>query len=378
MIEGIVAFGRVLRDHGVRLSVPSVLDALRGLRCVGVERVDDVRTLLRAALITRMEDIPLFERLFKDFWLHPWTQEPDATESDLPARDRDSERPSSADGEPVIAEAGLGESQEREAWLGSAHVMYSRRETLRTQDFKDLAEADDSRMARLIHELIAPLVRRMAVSRRPSQSGTQLDFRRLLRKSAPYGGEMVMFPRVEPRLRVKRLIFLCDVSGSMNPYLRFMLNFIKELQAIPTRVETFVFATRLTRITSILRHVPFPRALSEIAETVRDWSGGTRIGECLAQFASYRGGSLLGSRTVVLLFSDGWDRGDSALLERELHRMHLRCYRVLWLNPLLGSPGYEPTCRGMKTALPYLDSFLSTHNLAGLERVAGTLRGILM
>jgi uncharacterized protein len=156
-----------------------------------------------------------------------------------------------------------------------------------------------------------------------------------------------------------------------------MLRFIKEVQELPTQVETFVFATRLSRITPLLARLPFTRAMVEIGKTVRDWHGGTRIGSCLQQFTSFRGGAMLRSSTVIMIFSDGWDRGDPLVLEREMTKLHLRCYRVIWINPLLGGASYEPTCRGMKTALPHIDSFLPGHNVASIERLAGTLRAIL-
>jgi hypothetical protein len=215
------------------------------------------------------------------------------------------------------------------------------------------------------------------VRKKSVESGMALDFRRLFRKNVRYGGEIFELPRLKPKRRIRRLVFLCDVSGSMNPYLWFMLRFIKAIQQVPTKVETFVFATRLHRITPTLVRLPFSKAMEEVAKTVRDWSGGTRIGSCLQEFTSFRGGGMLGSSTVVLIHSDGWDRGDSSLLRQEMAKIQRRSYRVLWINPLLGAASYEPTCRGMKTALPFVDSFLPGHNVSALERVAGTLRGLL-
>ncbi len=251
------------------------------------------------------------------------------------------------------------------------------RRYLRDQDFKEVPNNLDRRIDHLIKEIVAPLLRRLGARRRAAAVGTNLDFRRLLRKNVQYGGEIFELPRLRQRLRIKRLVFLCDVSGSMNPYLRFMLRFIKEVQELPTRVETFVFATRLSRITPLLARLPFPKAMEAIGKTVRDWHGGTRIGSCLQQFNSFRGGSMLTSSTVILIFSDGWDRGDPLVLEREMRKLHLRSYRIVWINPLLGGASYEPTCRGMSTALPHIDSFLPSHNITSLERLAGTLRGIL-
>jgi len=277
----------------------------------------------------------------------------------------------------TLAETSISDSQEQDAWNARPHAIYSPHEVLREQDFKEIPLGEDYRMARLIREILVPLLRRVGVRRRPVFSAASLDLRRLLRKNIRYGGEVFELPQFRPKRRIKKLVFLCDVSGSMNPYLRFILRFIKEIQTIPTKVETFVFATRLHRITHLLERLPFPRAMQELGHTVRDWSGGTRIGECLQQFASFQGGGALGSSTVVMIHSDGWDRGDPLLLEGEMAKIHRRSYRVIWINPLMGGPSYEPTCRGMKAALPHVDSFLPGHNLVSLERLAGTLRSIL-
>lgn len=277
----------------------------------------------------------------------------------------------------VVAEAGAFGSQEQEAWQARPYVIYSPQEVLREQDFRDVPEGHDHRMTLLIREILAPLMKSLGRRRRSGPHGSVLDFRKLLRKSVQYGGEIFELPRMHQRPRIRRLVFLCDVSGSMNLYLRFMLRFIKELQAIPAKVETFVFATRLSRITSLLGNLPFATALERVGHTVRDWHGGTRIGTCLNEFTAHHGGSMLGSSTVVLIFSDGWDRGDSCLLENEITKIQLRSHRLIWINPLLGGPRYEPACRGMKTALPHIDSFLPGHNVAALERLVGTLRGMM-
>ena len=258
---------------------------------------------------------------------------------------------------------------------GSRHyVLYSPRESLRGMDLTALALENDEKISRLIREIVAPLVRRLGTRGRRSRRGTALDLRRLLRKTVQQGGEILDLPRLKPKPRIKKLVFLFDVSGSMNAYLSFMLRFAAELQSLPTRVEVFVFATRLTGITRLLAIKPFHRALSEIGRTVRDWSGETRIGDCLGEFNATDGGTLVGPSTAVVIHSDGWDRGDISTLAREMERLHRRAYRVLWINPLLGGHAYEPTCRGMKAALEHVDFFLPGHNAAGVERVARTLQ----
>jgi uncharacterized protein len=375
----VIEFGRLLKENGIAISVPSVMNALSGVSRVGVQNPSDFRTVLRAVFVARVEESPTFDRLFKTFWLEgdshiisdglrcESSSERETTESD------------DAEGqlEEVLAEESISVSQEQDAWNVQPYSMYSPKEFLRDKDFKDVPEGEDQKMARLIRELLAPLLRRVRTRKKPAAYGAAVDIRRLLRRNVAYGGEIFELPRMRNTFRIKKILFLCDVSGSMDPYLRFILRFIKELQACPTKVETFVFATQLHRVTRYLAHLPFPRALKEIAGQVRDWSGGTRMGECLHELTTLHGDSFLRPSTVVLIHSDGWDRGDADLLDRQMSKIHNRVYRILWINPLLGGRSYEPTCRGMKTALPYVDSFLPGHNLAGLATVVGTLRGLL-
>ena len=373
----VISFGRLLKEHGMTVSTPQVMDALTGVSYVGVTDIDDFKTVLHACFVTRVEEESLFDRLFREFWIEPFRdsaaspETSDADDLESPSSD------SSAGDDMVLVEQGDSVSQDRETGEELPCIAYSPQEVLRERDFRSMPETLDRRIDRLIKEIVAPLLRRLDSRRRASPQGTRLDFRRLFRRNMLYGGEIFDLPRIRPRLRIKKLVFVCDVSGSMNPYLRFLLRFIKEIQELPTQVETFVFATRLTRITPLLVHLPFGRAVEEIGKTVQDWQGGTRIGSCLQQLAAFRGGAMLRSSTVVLIFSDGWDRGDPVILEREMIKLHLRCYRVIWINPLLGGVAYEPTCRGMRTALPHVDSFLPGHNIASIERLAGTLRGIL-
>ncbi len=374
----LLAFARLLKGYGFAVSPPAVMDALTAISVIGVEDPRDFKEVLKASFLTRREEVPIFDRLFDDFWLERKRGEEEESFCG------DEETPQGSDpgksgalDEIVIAEAGISQSQEQEAWLSRPYVIYSPAEILRHQDFKDIPFEEDPRMARLIREMLAPLIRRKGVRKRPVNSGSTPDFRRIFRRSVRHGGQIYELPMLKPKLRMKKLVFLCDVSGSMNPYLRFMLRFIKEIQQLPTKVETFTFATSLHRITPFLSRLSFDRALQEIALVARDWSGGTRIGACLHDFRSYGQGAFLGPSSVVLIFSDGWDRGEADLLEREMVAIQRRSYRLLWINPLLGGPAYEPTCRGMKTALPHVDSFLPGHNLAALERLAGTLRSLL-
>jgi uncharacterized protein with von Willebrand factor type A (vWA) domain len=192
-----------------------------------------------------------------------------------------------------------------------------------------------------------------------------------------FGGEILLWERRQRKVKPRPLVIIADISGSMERYTRLLLHFIYSLsEGLHQKVEAFVFSTRLTRITRQLRERDVDQALLLVSRQVPDWSGGTRIGEALKTFNFVWGRRVLGQGAVVLLISDGWDRGDVGLLKKEIARLQRSCYRLIWLNPLLGSHEYEPLTRGMQAALPYVDDFLPVHNLASLEDLAGHLSHI--
>jgi uncharacterized protein with von Willebrand factor type A (vWA) domain len=252
---------------------------------------------------------------------------------------------------------------------------YSAREVLREKDFADFtaAEMADARrmMAQLAWELGYRGTRRLVPGR-----GPHLDLRRTLRRNLKYGGELLELAHRQPKRKPRPLVLICDVSGSMERYTRMLLHFIHSLAAYgrftnnPFRVEAFLFATRLTRVTRYLDYRSIDQAVNEVAKAVPDWAGGTRIGETMKAFSFRWGRRVLGGGAVVLIISDGWDRGEPDLLAQEMARLQRSCHRLIWLNPLLGSPSYQPLTQGMQAALPYVDDFLPVHNLASLETLA--------
>jgi uncharacterized protein with von Willebrand factor type A (vWA) domain len=203
-----------------------------------------------------------------------------------------------------------------------------------------------------------------------------IDLRRVLRRNLRWGGELLDLPRRRRTVRPRSLVVLCDVSGSMERYTRMLLHFVHSLVGRGDRVEAFLFATRLTRITRQLRRQRIDAAMSEVADTVKDWGGGTRIGDALRQFHVRWARRVLGRGAVVLIVSDGWDRGDPDVLRREIQRLQRSSHRLLWLNPLLGSPDYAPLTRGMQSARPFVDDFLPVHDLASLEALARHLSSL--
>jgi uncharacterized protein with von Willebrand factor type A (vWA) domain len=253
---------------------------------------------------------------------------------------------------------------------------YSDQERLRRKDFSTLDATELQAIERMIADLSLELGMRRSRRLQPGR-GTQVDLRRTLRRNLMATGEILTLSYLRPKLKYRPLIILADISGSMERYTRLLLHFIYTLSAgLPQRVEAFVFSTQLTRITHELQRGDVDSAFRQIAQLVPDWAGGTRIGEALKRFNYRWGRRVLGQGAVVLLISDGWDRGEAAILQAEISRLQRSCYRLIWLNPLLGGEQYEPLTRGMRTALPYIDDFLPVHNLASLEDLAKHLREI--
>ncbi|MFL5300138.1 MAG: vWA domain-containing protein, partial [Anaeromyxobacteraceae bacterium] len=229
-------------------------------------------------------------------------------------------------------------------------------------------------MERLLDRLAARLATRRARRLAPAPRGGA-DLRRSLRRAFSTGGELLSLARRAHPVETARLVVLCDTSGSMDAHARFLLAFARALKRVAKRTEVFAFNTELVRITPWLSSGRGRQGavLERLAEAVPDWSGGTRIGECLAAFVDRHLASLVDARTVVIVLSDGLDRGDAALLADAMRRIQARARRVIWLNPLLGDPRYEPTARGMAAALPFIDRFAPAHDLESLERLLPSL-----
>ena len=250
---------------------------------------------------------------------------------------------------------------------------YSALELLRHKDFAKLTPAELAEVKRLIQAMAWQLEQRRTRRKIRASHGSTVDMRRLLRYNLRYGGELLQLPWRCPKFKRRPLVVICDVSGSMEQYSRILLKFIYAISNGLDRVEAFVFSTRLTRITRQLKGGEVDAALDQVMAAIRDWGGGTRIGEALKRFNYEWGRRVLGQGALVLIISDGLDRGDIALLDREMARLQLSCQRLIWLNPLLGSTNYQPLARGIQTALPYVDDFLPLHNVASLEQLGQLL-----
>lgn len=366
LLHNLLLFGRLLRRLGLDVTPARMVDLVHALEHVNVGNRDDFYFTLRSLLVHRHEDLPLFDRAFELFWKRRSEIESDLGEITTEQAQEVLAAPPGA----TTATEGEPDEDETEQLVLEITKTYSQRERLRQKDFGDLTPEETEDVRRLIQELAWKLGQRRTRRFRPGR-GARPDLRRSLRRNLRYGGEILVLPRRRRKRQPRPLVVIADVSGSMERYTQLLLLFVHSLSAELTQhVEAFVFSTRLTRITHQLRGGNVERALHDVSHSVHDWSGGTRIGEALRTFNFRWGRRVLGRGAVVLLISDGWDRGDPELLGQEVARLQHTCYRLIWLNPLLGSQRYEPLTRGLQASLPYVDDFLPVHNLASLEELA--------
>jgi hypothetical protein len=377
LLHNLVLFGRVLRGLGLDVSPGRVMDLMHALEYVDIGRKADFYHTARSLLVHRREDIPLFDEAFELFWHRPVEEWFTLDLHTLSARQPPRQNPRVV-APPLLPEAPAPENTLEESDVPVLEITrtYSAREVLRHKDFGDLTEQELAAIQNMIAGLVWRPGERRTRRYRPGD-GARLDLRRTMRRNLRYGGEWLEWALREPKYRPRSLVVIADISGSMERYTRLVLHFLYTLAGgLDQQVETFVFGTHLTRITRQLQGRDIASALMEVSEAVTDWSGGTRIGEALRTFNYEWGRRVLGRGAVVLLISDGWDRGNADLLRQEMARLRRSSYRLIWLNPLLGSPEYEPLTRGMQAALPYLDDFLPVHNLSSLEDLADHLASL--
>ena len=359
-LDNLVAFGRVLRHAGLQIGTDRLITLSEALQLIDLGSRDEVRAACVAILIQRQEDIAAFDRIFDAFW------------SVGKGDDHSLSRRSGPDSEPAksdataeaVSDSALADSPDQIAQLTWSDV-----ERIADRDFSELGEEEQAiarnALARLAWNIDERRTRRWVPGR-----GSRIDLRRALSRSLRTGGEIATLPRRRRRTRRRPIVLLCDVSGSMEPYTRTLLLFAHTLSRGTRDVEAFLFATRLTRITMELRSPKPDAAMAAVSRAVKDWSGGTRIGDALRTFHQrWRRRTLHGS-SVVILISDGWDRGDPQLLADQIARLHRSCHRLVWLNPLIGTIDYAPLTRGLQAALPFVDDFLPVRTLRDVRELA--------
>lgn len=373
LVGNLLRFTQILRRVGLDVPAGATMQVATALGHVDIGRQSDVYFTLRALLVRRHTDLPIFDEAFRMFWRPP--ANPTSTTDLRSMGERRRVGPPEREVPEPSAARGVQMSERAESVARVMPMSYSSREALRTKDFAVFTE-DEIREARVMLDQLewAPDLRR--TRRWVAGPAGVPDWRLLLAHNVRFGGELVVLPTRDRRWRQRSLIVLCDVSGSMERYSRMLLHFVHGLTGHLARVEAFLFATRLTRITREMRQRGADEAVAQVVRGLTDWGGGTRIGEALRTFNVEWARRVTGRAPVVLLISDGWDRGEPEALIHEIARLSRAAHRLMWLNPLLGSPDYQPLTRGMQAALPYVDDFLPVHNLASLERLAATLNAL--
>ena len=363
--RNVIHFGRYLRAKGLEVTPPTGMDLLTAARLLGLDDVRDIRSGFRSLVVTRPDQLPVFEQAFDLFFGRGVRRPPTAdVESDLMVQSY----------LPVLAPEGGPEEEEiRES---SEHLGASYSERLGSRDFGDLTPDEIAEVRRMIASMIWKPAE--ALSRRwlADSRGRRPDMRRTLRNAVGPRSELIEMEFRSRKPRRRPLVIIADVSGSMEKYVEMLLYFAHSAPARMGRVETFVFSTRLTRITHELRRRDPAMALRLVAGRVHDWSGGTRIGESLETYNRHWSRRVARGGPIGMIISDGWDRGDPGLLSQEMARLSRSVHRTIWLNPLAGRKGYSPETRGLKAALPYVDDFLPAARLADLAGVVRLLESI--
>jgi uncharacterized protein with von Willebrand factor type A (vWA) domain len=374
LLANIMYFGRTLRAAGLPIGPGKVLAAVEAVRAVGLSDRSDFYWTLHAVFVNRRDQRELFDQAFHIFWRNPKLLErmlgmmlPEMVVPD----ERKGEEMNRRLAEALKKPGGDDTPEETEVELDAA-MTFSDREVLRGMDFEKMSGAEITAAKKAIERMVLPLAdlptRRFAPDPRGSRTDMRASFRAQLRN-----GGMIALKRKSRQRRPPPLVVICDISGSMSRYSRIFIHFMHAVTNDRDRVYTFLFGTRLTNITRYLRYKDIDIALDKVAGVVEDWSGGTRIGQSLAEFNRHWSRRVLGQGAIVLLITDGLDRDAGIGVGTEMDRLHKSCRRLIWLNPLLRYEGFAPKSLGMKAILPHVDEFKPIHNLESLGELVTAL-----
>jgi uncharacterized protein with von Willebrand factor type A (vWA) domain len=398
LLHEAVGFGRALRAAGLHVDLGAAVDYARALPLVDMGEREQVRAAGEAVFVRRRDDRPTYDAVFDRWWrqrtrrqgefqappLQPPTSddgleggEPTGEAQPQPGEERVEGNP---DERGIPMPSASDQDAEDEADIEGVVVApdaYSRGEMLRHREFDRMTPSELREAERLVDLLIPRLERRRTRRYELHSHGRRLAPRAMFRRNLGTGGQLLTWVWRRQIKEPRSLVVICDISGSMERHSRLLLRFVQALSAASeVRTESFVFGTRLTRVTRLLRDRDRDRALARVAETVNDWAGGTRIGESFRTFNQHWARRTLRTSGVVIVVSDGWDRGDPSIVAAETARLRRNCHRLIWLNPLAGTPGYQPLAGGMRAAYPYIDDFLPAGTVASLERLGEILGGV--
>lgn len=380
LLHWLVGFGRALRAGGVAVNPASLSDLCRATDCIDIGEREDLRAAARATLVCKYEELETFDRIFDEFWKRN-EQELRAPTPGRDEQEHDEQGPRRDIREDAYFETLLeadregDDSADRSMDVNDDVISYSDSDGISGRDLGEL-DADELKDARKLVARLAKLLRNRPGRRfRTARRGRLVDFRRSFRGNLSHGFAAIELKYRRPRRKKVRLVLLCDVSGSMARYSAFLLEFIYALRHELPATEAAIFSTHLTPISESLQVRDIAASLREVSSKAAGFGDGTNIGTSLFEFNKRYAQTMMRSKAIVVVLSDGWDRGDAALMRREIARLGSRAHKLIWLNPLLGADGYQPLCEGMAAALPHLDHFLPAHNLASLAAATEVLRG---
>ena len=331
---------------------------------------------MKSMIVTRRQDIPLFDEAFKLFWRKPVDEGMpfDLSLPDAGHRKRRSQFLPPSESSPGADTESIQDEIDPE--MLALIPVYSEWEALRHRNFADMTGEEIAAVQRVITKLPKSLGFRRS-RRYVRGKGRSIDARGVFRENIRYYGNPIILPTRKRKIKPRPVVLICDISGSMERYTRVLLHFMHTLTSSMFQVETFLYSTHLTRITHPIRQHSIDDALKYIGVDVKDWGGGTRTGEALKIFNQRWSRRVLGQGAIVMLITDGWDRGDARLLARQVKRLHMSCHRLIWLNPLLAMQEYQPLTQGAQALLPHVDDFLPVHNLASLEALVDKLNDLM-
>lgn len=368
-LQNLADFCGLLRQEGLSVELSSLLFAAEGLRWVNSTDLDSFRSMLAAVLVHRKEELERFQELFQRFWLGGSPRE-----KECPAKPGEaakggeftfcgSEQRGSPEGEPLY--------KTRLAVRYSPHSLQSPSPPAAGPFEPALYDRE------AVRRFLRPFYSRPSRRLQPSSRGLRFSLRRTLRRSLQYGGDLLYLELMARRIKRPRLVLLFDVSGSMDEHFRLILEFASSLLRVERSAEVFLFSTDVAHVTSQMGTRDPQRFLLQIPQIMPQWGAGTRIGHCLKTLRERFGSKVLVREPVVAIYSDGWDQGEIELLKKEMESLKRRCKALIWLNPLAGTPGYEPTCKGMSAALPFLDLLLPLRGMEDLPRLGKEIRRLL-
>ena len=365
LLHNLLLFGRVCKALGMDVSPNRMIAVAAALEHINLGHKRDFYHTLRAMIVVRQGDLARFDEAFDIFWRRP---SDGFTTLNLQSLGEDRLQRKTQFLPPLDSHPSDDEDGEVDPSMIVISPTYSQQEILRHKDFAEMTGEELSEAQKLMADFPRSLGLRKT-RRFQRGKGRQIDLRNALRRSALKGGELIALPTRTQKLKPRPVVLICDISGSMERYTRILLHFMHSVSGALFHVESFVFSVSLTRITHPIRQKSVDRALRDIGGLVNEWGGGTRTGDALHIFNYRWSRRVLGRGAVVLLITDGWDRGDPGQLKMEVERLQRSCQRLIWLNPLLGSDEYEPLTRGAQVMLPFVDDFLPVHNLASLHMI---------